>query len=244
MNLFIFDAKSYRRELADVLHDLQLSLQAGSSADDQHYLQMIEALEQAIDIMQRADAAQAPGQAITAAEASEIADYVFNMLDELSILAGSRGMPQHMLALHKLSLPVTQWLHHHGGSLHKLDIIVNALASHANTLSATHELEKFATMVANIVACVDADIKRDLDNSDPMRPWRVLNLNWGIIATRSHNVELMKQVFDQLVQNIPQDAPRFFAEGMQQMAIINYPQPVREVMESYYRQWSGGMRRH
>jgi hypothetical protein len=239
MNVFEFEAGHYRQELNDVLHDLQLSLQAGSSAEDQRALQMIAALEQAIDIMQRANAAH-----ITPAETSEIADYAFNLLDELANLAGHRGMPHAMLRLHKLSLPVCHWLHAHGGQIKKLDIVVNAIASHANTLGTAHELETFCELVTQVVTNVDADIKRDLDNTDPMRPWRVLNLNWGIIATRSHNTALMRQVFDQLLKNIPLDAPRFFQEGMQQMVIINYPQTVREVMEQYYRQWSGSERKH
>jgi hypothetical protein len=41
-----------------------------------------------------------------------------------------------------------------------------------------------------------------------------------------------------LTASLPEDAPRFFTEGMQQMEALNYPEPVREVMEKYHRQWT------
>ena len=37
-----------------------------------------------------------------------------------------------------------------------------------------------------------------------------------------------------LVFRLPEDAPGFFAEGMEQMDIIDYPDHVRHVMQTYY----------
>jgi len=72
----------------------------------------------------------------------------------------------------------------------------------------------------------------------------VLNLNWGIVATRSHNAGLMAHVFDQLIKNIPIDAKTFFQEGMQQMDIVGYPDHVREVMEKYSKLWGADVDLH
>jgi hypothetical protein len=66
----------------------------------------------------------------------------------------------------------------------------------------------------------------------------VLLLNQSIIATRSHNPELMEQAFATLTGKLPEDAARFFSEGMQQMDALNYPEHVRKVMEKYHRQWT------
>lgn len=244
MKMFEFNPVQYREQLQAALQSLQLSLQAGKSPADQQSMQMITALMQSIDIMQRADADSQQDQVLTPAAASEIADYVFNLLDQLAIVAGNRGMQQEMLQLHRLAIPVTDWLQRHGGVISKLDILVNAIASHANELTDLPRLEELSRLAERIVAMAADDIRRDADTTDPRRPWRVLNLNWGIIATRSHNTLLMERTFDQLLKNIPLDVKNFFSEGMQQMAIINYPQHVKDVMEKYYRQVSGDVRRH
>lgn len=244
MNLFDFIPAVYREQLNVALQPLQLSLQVGDSPADQNALQMIAALKQSIDIMERADADGQPTQVLSADATREIGDYIFNLLDQLAIAAANRGMQEQMLQFHRMALPVAVWLNRHHGVINKLDILVNAIASFANELTDPLRLEELADLAEKIVAMAADDIKRDLDNTDARRPWRVLNLNWGIIATRTHNTQVMQRTFDQLIKNIPLDAGNFFREGMQQMAIINYPQHVKDVMEQYYRLLSGDVRRH
>jgi hypothetical protein len=48
----------------------------------------------------------------------------------------------------------------------------------------------------------------------------------------------MEEAFAVLTRHLPEDAARFFTEGMQQMDALNYPSHVREVMEKYHRQWT------
>jgi hypothetical protein len=48
----------------------------------------------------------------------------------------------------------------------------------------------------------------------------------------------MEQAFAQLTSSLPEDAGQFFTEGMQQMDALDYPEPVREVMAKYHRQWN------
>ena len=76
-----------------------------------------------------------------------------------------------------------------------------------------------------------------LERGNPEHPWRVLNLNRAIVATHTHNPRVMEEAFETLLQNLPEDAPAFFREGMGRMEALNYPPRVREVMERYYRKW-------
>ena len=85
--------------------------------------------------------------------------------------------------------------------------------------------------IANAAA---PSVKADEDKSHAGRPWRMLNLNHGIVATRSQDTSIMESVFEQILLRLPEDAPNFFREGMEQMDIIDYPVHVREVMEKYY----------
>jgi hypothetical protein len=40
-----------------------------------------------------------------------------------------------------------------------------------------------------------------------------------------------------LTSKLPEDATRFFSEGMGQMDALDYPPHVRAVMEKYHREW-------
>jgi hypothetical protein len=65
----------------------------------------------------------------------------------------------------------------------------------------------------------------------------VFLLNKAIVATRSHQPALMDEAFDALADQLPEEAPDFFREGMGQMDALDYPAEVRAVMERWYEQW-------
>ena len=235
MNFFDFNAVEYKAYFSEAVKNLVPSLQAEAGKASDSVLQMIDAFEQSIEVMHRIDVdrqRQGAGQ-LQPAEITEIAHYALSLLDEIANSAVSKGLQQEMVQLHRLSLPITVWVARHQGEINTLEIIVNAVATYANELKGATELEALCQLITNIVAHVSDDIRRDLEATNPVRPWRILNLNWGIVATRSHNPELMEQVFEQLIKNIPADVRQFFQEGMQQMDIIGYPQQVRQVMEKF-----------
>jgi hypothetical protein len=130
------------------------------------------------------------------------------------------------------------WIANHNGEIRILEPIVDALAYISNHSLKPDQLAIMCRHTANIIEAVASPIRQDLDDSNPGRPWRLLNLNYGIIATRSHEPDLMRTSFASLVHNIPDDVAEFFSEGMRQMEIIDYPPQVREVMQEYYEQWS------
>ena len=235
MNELNFEPEQIKADFAENTRAMQLSLQASSDAGASASLDMIRAMQATIDIMMRQQSdrkSNAPG-VLSAEELSEIGDYALNLLEQLSIVAANMGMQDSMIALQRLSLPVAYWLIQQGGEIRKLDIVVNAVSGLANTITDAQTLERLSRLIAQIIAHTSPDIRQDLEQTNPMRPWRIINLNWGIVATRSHNAELMENVFEQLVKNIPVDAKAFFTEGMQQMDIIGYPEHVRKVMEKY-----------
>ena len=223
------------REYESIVEALILSLQSTDSDESKQTLKMIDALRQNIQIMLRlaSDVDRKKQPEISAEEVSKIGDYALNLLDEISVSCASRGMQDQMLELHRLSLPVVSWLKIYGGTIKKLDIVVNAIASYANTIQDNKQLELLSELISHVIDVTDSEIRQDLEATNPMRPWRVLNLNWGIVATRTHNSEIMQHVFDQLIKNIPADCQQFFNEGMQQMEIVGYPDNVREVMKKY-----------
>jgi hypothetical protein len=99
-------------------------------------------------------------------------------------------------------------------------------------------LEKLYALTGEIQLAVTPLLQKDLEKSNPGRPWRILLLNRAIIATRTHRPELIELAYDNLVRQLPEEAPQFFRQGMQQMVALDYPLPVRRVVEKYYNLWS------
>ena len=82
---FDFNPARFREQLDVTLHPLQLSLQASKLETDQSALRMITVLMQSVDIMERADADSQQAEALLPQAASEIAEYVFDLIDQLAI---------------------------------------------------------------------------------------------------------------------------------------------------------------
>ncbi len=233
-----FNADQFKLEFDQVTNDLALSEPQNGETSVKELLQ---AVRESIDIMKRVDADMSAGQNdIEAQDITQIGDYMLSLLMALGDVAAHQGQSQTMLYLHRLSLPVAMWISQYQGEIKQLEIIVNAIATLANEIKQPRKLAEFAEFIEQIIAHVSADIRRDLEAGNQMRPWLVLNMNWGIVATRSHDAVVMKRVFDALIKNIPADAKQFFAEGMQQMEVVNYPPHVREVMQEYHQALGGG----
>ena len=126
------------------------------------------------------------------------------------------------------------WCARNIGYITVLDPIVDAVSGFANRQSDPHVMNNFSGMICEVMDAVNNEIKNDKDNKNPERPWRLLNFNYGIVATRSLDPKLMEQAFDQIWQRFPEEAPVFFKEGIEQMGEVDYPEHVRLVMERYY----------
>lgn len=164
---------------------------------------------------------------------SELADYGLQLMSGLEQWIDATDL-EDKSQFHISIISLAVWIHDHQGILHQLETIVNALsqlANHTSKPAALIKLHKYAEKITN---SAHEMIKADIDKSEPGRAWRILNLNHGIIATRTHNVDIMNSVFEQLLQRLPEDAEHFFADGMKQMDIIGYPDHVKHVMQQFY----------
>ncbi len=164
---------------------------------------------------------------------SELGDYGLQLLADLELWFDAvKFENKSNIQMSILSLAI--WVHDHHGILQQLENIVNALSQLANQTNKHSTLIKLHKIAEKITNSAHEMIKADVDKSEPGRPWRILNLNHGIIATRTHNVDIMNSVFEQLLQRLPDDAASFFADGMKQMELIDYPQHVKHLMEQFY----------
>ena len=196
-----------------------------------------QAFAQLVDIMARIESdTQAPGDTRTE-DITEIGEYALRLQEKLSGITEQSGLAGQKQPLADLSVNLALWIAGHNGQIETLEPVVDALALAANTTQEPQQLEQLSGVIKRIIAAVSAPISQDLEKMNPGRPWRVLLLNHGIVATRSHNTQLMEEAFTLLASKLPEDATRFFSEGMQQMEALDYPPHVRETMEKYHREW-------
>jgi len=130
------------------------------------------------------------------------------------------------------------WFAKSGGVITQLIPIVNLIAALSNRLRDQFALKQLWINIEIFIHATEQSIQDDMDDRDPRRPWRVLLLNYAITATRTHEPELMEKSFQFLVENLPDDLKQFFTEGMGQMTALDYPKPVRDIMEKYYQQYA------
>lgn len=173
-----------------------------------------------------------PGEDAPDREIEALGNYGLELLLQLSELATELGMAECSQELENLCLPMATWIARHGGEVRQLPPVINALARHANqTTNPQHMLELY-NLATEIFEAVSPHLIENAPE-DPASPWRLLVINRAIVATRTLEPSIMEPAFRAVVEYLPEDAPRFFEEGMRQMDIIGYPDRVRELMSHF-----------
>jgi len=171
-------------------------------------------------------------------ELAELVGYGIQLFAEAADQAAQQSLTDTAEAIESLSLPLALWGARHGSELAELGPVVNTLERLANRLREPDTMTRLYQTMNSIALAASPRISQ-ADLSDASHPWRILLLNRAIVATRSHQPQLMEPAFDAIVESLPEEATRFFAEGMGQMDIIGYPDPVRRVMQDYYLRHAG-----
>jgi len=216
---------------------LPLQLEQYLDPDYQQALdRTIESLNQFFDVALTINHQAADKQHISTREATEIGEHGFTLLLKLIDLMEKLELPKKRKEIEQIALIFARWTIQHQGRLNHIEPLVNAFAHAANNMrqkKSLHALVEFMSMV--IDACAD-NIKHDIEDSSLYRPWRLLLVNRGLIATRTYDIELIRQVFDELVLYLPQEATEFFDEGVREIENLDYPDSVRQIIQQYHRQ--------
>ncbi len=224
--------------LREQFHDLATQVQEAweaspqSSAEIDTPVLLGEALAQLVDMLRHIQG-EMPAGGTNPAEINTLGEYGLHLIDELAQLAAGLDQPSLAMRIEQSCLPFALWIARNGGEIRNLAPVVNALAHYANAASHPQTMTQLYTYCCELVEAVSPTCEEQ-PNQDPRHPWRLLLLNRAIVATRSHNPELMEAAFDAVVEYLPNDAHRFFAEGMEQIAIIDYPDTVRDTVRRYF----------
>ncbi len=200
----------------------------------QAFEQLMQAIDQFFDVASTIDTQAKEDHLISQREATDIGEHGFILLLKLIDLMEKLDLPHKRHELEQISLIFARWVIQHKGQLNHIEPIVNAFAHSANHMKEKESLLALVELMSMVVDASADSIKHDLESSNLYRPWRLLHINRGIVATRTHDEKIMRKVFDEMMFYLPQDATSFFAEGMQEMEALDYPPNVRKIIEEYY----------
>lgn len=200
--------------------------------------QLVEALRQFLQVAAKLDQEQGANGTIVGDDVDELGDHALSVTADLVTWTHELGIKPLQHELEKLAIAIADWVMRHRGHLRTLEPVVNALADMANSVQAAESLRGMGQFMGRVIQATADVVKQDLEKTNPGRPWRLINLNRGIVAARSHDLHLMEEVFDDIIRYLPEDAGPFFEEGMRQMEALDYPAPVREVMARYFSAWT------
>lgn len=175
---------------------------------------------------------------IATPDISKMGEEVIGNLGELGLLADRLKLDKESLVMDDLVLEITHWLIRHQGEIRTLEPIVNALAIKANRHRDPNVLASLFHVLKDVINHTAPEISDDPDKLDPSRPWRMLNFNYAIVATRTQNKALMAKAFDTLGRNLAEDCPQFFAEGLKQSERPEYGSEIKEMMTEYFKKWA------
>lgn len=198
---------------------------------------ILDGVQQLLAIAQRVDDGKTEGS-LSGADFTRLGDYGIQLLADLHSWLERYAPHLPQANVRQIVISLTDWIIRHDGQLQTLELIVDTLAELSNQSQSADELTVLSKFMGRVINACNEVIKNDLERANPGRPWRILHLNYGITATRTHDVNLMREIFDRLVAALPEDADRFFTEGMREMKRLNYPQHVRTVMREYFEHWT------
>ncbi|HEY6093640.1 MAG TPA: hypothetical protein VIU93_01685 [Gallionellaceae bacterium] len=174
---------------------------------------------------------------IATPDVSAMGEEIIGSLGELGLLADRLELEKESHVMDDLVLEITHWLIRHRAEIRALEPVVNALAIKANHHRDPKVLTSLFYVLKDVIEHTAPEISHDLDKFDLDRPWRMLNFNYAIVATRTQNRALMEKAFDTLGRNLPDDCPQFFAEGLKQSERPEYGAEIREMMAEYFKKW-------
>ena len=200
--------------------------------------QLIEAITQFFIIYEKLGNKHSENSLIKKDNISKIGDEAITCLNELGTWAERLDLPREKAMLDEIALAAAHWVIRHQGDIRSLEVIVDMLAAKANRTSDKAVLTSLFHVMNDVIVHTSPELQSDLDKSDPTRPWRMLNFNFAIVATRTNNKELMVSAFDTLGRNLPEDCPHFFEEGLKQSEKAEYGPEIKTMMTEYFKKWA------
>ena len=189
------------------------------------------------DFFELASGLESQDQQLESEDISEVAHYAMDLIDRLESQLWYLDIHDLRDNLSRLFVSLAVWFVQRNAVMDNLQGAANSFAILVNGENNPNELATMSRLMDEVLEAASDEMKIDEDRSDPWRPWRVLNLNSGVAATRALDSELMRTIFEKMERRLPYDLPGFFADGKRQMDTQEVPQEVRDVMTMFAEKW-------
>lgn len=185
------------------------------------------------DFFQIAGALENGATQLEQEDLDEFCAYGLDLLDRLSFLVRKVEIMDKRDTVGRMFASMGVWAARRGATIDNLEGAAEGFGMIVNATSAPDDLRALCELMEEVIDAASQKLQLDEDRGDDWRPWRVINLNAGIAATRSLDPELMERTFEKMGRRLPYDMPAFLADGMRQAAFQNVPDAVMDVMRRY-----------
>ncbi len=168
---------------------------------------------------------------------TELADYAIDLVDRLQSQLWYLDIHDQRDALSRLFASLAVWFARQHATLNNLNGAADSFAILVNGENDAATLASMSQMMDELLQAASDEIKMDQDRSDQFRPWRVLNLNAGVAATRSFDTQLMENTFENMGRRLSYDMPGFLADGKRQASTQQVPQEVVDILNRFAEKW-------
>lgn len=189
------------------------------------------------DFFQIAGALESGAGLLEQEQLEEFCAYGLDLLDRLAFLVRKIEIMDQQDRVARMFASMGVWVARRGATIDNLEGTADGFGRIVNATSATDELRSLCDLMEEVIEAASVRLQLDEDRGDTWRPWRVINLNVGIAATRSLDPKLIERTFDKLGRRLPQDMPGFLADGMRRAALQDVPDAVQAVMRRYMEKW-------
>ena len=208
---------------------------AGAAPDA---LALIEVVGDFLAVMSRLDGEYGVNAALPVDNAEAAADEALRALAELESWLIRFDLEPQIPHLQTLEIGVGYWSMRHGLTIGTAEPIVNALAAQSNAARSTQETAAVYALMQGFISHFSPTLKADLERSNPLRPWRLLNLNFAITAIRTGDIALMLYAFDTLNAHLPDERSGFYGEAHALASQPGFPDATRELIEAELVRWT------
>jgi len=174
-------------------------------------------------------------RSLTPEEISELGQHGLSLIQTLSDWAKNLHLSKETQQLRAVSVIVALWIARHGGRLRTLELIVDTLAQIANKTNDQQVLKELSAVMGELISAVHSDIKHADCSQKAFDIWRIFNINRGIIAVRTQDMDTIDSVFEQLSDTIPDQAAEYFEANFNAFTLLRGSAQAQRLLrrESY-----------
>jgi hypothetical protein len=200
--------------------------------------QLINTIYEILALMEKLDQEYGSEGALPIEDAEELSDHGIRYLAEIGNWLPRLELGRLQTALNDSIVGVALWAVRHECDIGVAEPVVNALALRANDAGSKEALAAIYGIQQGVIKHLAPRYQHDLEKSDPQRPWRILNLNFAIVAIRAQDMRMMSYAFKTLGDHLPEECPGFFDEALTLAQHPAFSDEVKDILLGEQSRWA------